>query len=285
MRESLRILGPDDGPALARFFSRHPYTTLFLQSNLLEAGLVDEGRRHHGTWAAAFAGDEIEAVATHFWNGNLIVECPRRLEETARLAVERSKRAVRGILGPHAQGVATRRALGMVERVASLDAHEDLFALPLARLRVPPALAEGRVRCRAPREEELPLLTQWRVEYSIEILGARENPELRASSGGDIKSLQRLERQWLLEWEGRPVAYSAFNAQTPDCVQVGGVYTPPALRARGYARAVVAGTLLAARAQGVRDAVLFTGRANRPAQAVYRSLGFEPIGDWGLTLF
>lgn len=280
-----RLLCPDDAPALGRFFARHPHTTLFLQGNCLEAGLLDEGRRFQGTWAAAFDGSEIAAVAVHFWNGNLVLECPRELDAVVRLAVERSGRTLRGILGPQAQVLAARHALGAGERRASLDSEEDLFALCLDRLRVPAALAAGRVRCRVPRDEELPLLTCWRVEYALEILGASDGPRLRTEAAGDIESLQRAGRQWLLEADGEPVAYSAFNASTPRCVQVGGVWTPPPLRSRGHARCVVAGTLLLARTQGVSDAVLFTGRENGPAQAAYRALGFERVGDFGITLF
>ena len=83
----------------------------------------------------------------------------------------------------------------------------------------------------------------------------------------------------------RRCCYSAFNAALPDCVQVGGVFTPPPLRGRGFGRAVVAGTLLLARERGVERSVLFTGPDNAPAQTAYRALGYRDIGDYGLVLF
>lgn len=64
-------------------------------------------------------------------------------------------------------------------------------------------------------------------------------------------------------------------------MQIGGVYTPPALRGRGHARAVIAASLLDARARGVRRAVLFTAGAN--AEAAYRALGFGATGRFGLV--
>jgi predicted GNAT family acetyltransferase len=87
------------------------------------------------------------------------------------------------------------------------------------------------------------------------------------------------------EAQGRPVAFTGFNAALPDVVQVGGVYTPPFGRARGFARAAVAGSLLHARDRGAVRAVLFTDVDNAPAQRAYRALGFEPVGDWGLVRF
>jgi predicted GNAT family acetyltransferase len=61
------------------------------------------------------------------------------------------------------------------------------------------------------------------------------------------------------------------------------VFTPQALRGRGYARAVVAGSLAQARSAGVARAVLFTPRPD--AVAGYRAVGFEQIGRYGVVLF
>ena len=56
-------------------------------------------------------------------------------------------------------------------------------------------------------------------------------------------------RWWVLDVDGKAVARSIGSPpRLPDAVQIGGVYTPPQLRGRGYARAVVAGSLLDARA-------------------------------------
>src|SRR2546425_12835478 len=70
----------------------------------------------------------------------------------------------------------------------------------------------------------------------------------------------------------------------PEIVQIGGVWTPPELRGRGYGRAVVAGSLLAARERNVRRAVLFADPRNTAAQRAYLVLGFELVGDYGLVL-
>jgi len=93
---------------------------------------------------------------------------------------------------------------------------------------------------------------------------------------GDVEDLESAE--------GELLACTGFNASLPDMVQVGGVYTPPGSRCRGYARAAVAGSLLLAREAGVSRAILFTGENNH-AQRPYRALGFEETGDYGLILF
>lgn len=89
----------------------------------------------------------------------------------------------------------------------------------------------------------------------------------------------------ILEVDGDLVSTSHFNATSPDIVQVGGVWTPPKLRRCGYARSVVAGHLLEARGDGVKQAILFTEARNQPAHSAYEALDFERVGHYGLVLF
>lgn len=281
----VRTLAPGDEPELERFLSDHPDTTLFLRGNLRAAGLLDRGEPYQGCYVGAFEGEHIVGTAAHYWNGNLVLEAPRGLREVVAGAVEASGRSLRGILGPWSQVVAARECLGLASSPTRLDSREQLYALDLERLRVPAALAEGRALCRPPREDELDLVTDWAAAYGRETLQEPEGPEQVASSRSRIESAQAEGRQWVLEVGGRPVSYTAFNAVLPDCVQVGGVFTPPPLRGRGYARCTVAGSLLAARARGVRRSVLFTEHDNHAAQAAYRALGYRQVGDYGLVLF
>lgn len=83
---------------------------------------------------------------------------------------------------------------------------------------------------------------------------------------------------------GMPLSMATHNARVPDTVQIGGVWTPGPLRGRGYARAAVAGALLAARDDGATTGVLFTGALNEPARRAYLALGFRRIGDYGIVL-
>jgi GNAT superfamily N-acetyltransferase len=260
---------------------------MFLRSNSRTAGLVDRGAPLQGTYVAALQGGRIVAVVAHFWNGMLALQAPEAsaLEPIARAAVVRSGRELRGLVGPWPQVRAARSALGLGDRATTHDSREELYELDLAHVEVPRDLASGRLECRPPRAEEIALVARWRMSYSIETLGLSGGPELAATSRAEIERLAREGSQWILLDRGVPVSYSAFNARLPDAVQVGGVWTPPELRARGYARAVVAGSLLAARSEGAHLAVLFTGEDNRPARTAYEALGFRIVGDYALVIF
>lgn len=282
---TIRVLVPGDEPALAAFFAIHPDTTLFFQNNLRRGGFVDRGAVYEATYAAAFEAGAISALASHCWNGNVVVEAPRDLEAVVHAAVRASGRGVSGIVGPRIQVVAARALLGLDADAAYMDSAEDLFALELERLRVPAPLASGAWRWRAPHESELPLLVAWRHDYRHQYLCEPTGDALVAKTREEIHRHHAEAAHFVLEVDGEPVAYAAYNAQTPACVQIGGVWTPPSLRSRGYARAAVAGSLLAARARGIPRSVLFTEADNHAAKAAYRALGYERIGDYGMVLF
>jgi GNAT superfamily N-acetyltransferase len=283
----LKTLSIGDEAALEAFLEPRAASSMFLRANARAAGLVDRGAPLQGTYVAAVDGGQIVAVGAHFWNGMLVLQAPepRALEPVARAASLRSGRSLSGLIGPWRQVQTARRVLGLADRSTALDSREELYELDLAELEVPPDLASGRLECRPPRAEELDLVGEWRVEYSIEALGVSGRPDLAATSRAEIERLDGEGSQWILLDRGVPVSYSAFNARLPDVVQVGGVWTPPQMRRRGYARAVVAGSLLAARSEGVRIAVLFTGEENLPARTAYEALGFRVVGDYALVIF
>jgi predicted GNAT family acetyltransferase len=280
----LKTLSSGDEAALESFLAPRASDSMFLRSNARQAGLVDRGEPFQGTYVAAVEDGRVTAVAAHFWNGMLILQAPdpKTRERVARAALARSGRELKGLTGPWGQVESVRRALGLGPRETSLDSREDLFTVRLADVRVPEPLASGRVACRRPRADELELAARWRLDFSREALGRDGGLD---AARAEVGRLQELGWHWILLEGDRPVAYSAFNARLPDVVQVGGVWTPPDLRGRGYARAVVAGSLLEARTAGATGAVLFTGEENVSARRVYEALGFRVVGDYGLVIF
>lgn len=200
--------------------------------------------------------------------------------------VAKSGRAISGITGPLSQVEAARVVLGQGERSTQISEPEVLFSLALKDLRIPKALLLGEVECRLPTTDELDLLTSWCAAYNVETLGSTDTPSLLVACRSTIEWRHATAMHYVLVAEGTLVSYSAFNARLPDILQIGGVWTPPAKRGKGYARCVVAGSLLVAQSQGVNRAILFTSVHNKAAQAVYRGLGFQPTGDeYGLLLF
>jgi uncharacterized protein len=285
MKPSLiKILQPGDEAALEAFLLPRVENSMFLIGNMRARGLESGDQRYQGSYAAAFEAGKIVGVAAHYWNGNLILQAPAHLEMIWPAAVQASQRSIRGVIGPAGQVEAVRTALEIRPDQIQVDEREGLYSLALSQLIEPDALRSGQVRGRRIEARDLDLVTEWRIGYSLETLGAKDTPELRVQCRDALKRSLAEGWTWLLEEEGQPVACTSFNTAIPEAVQVGGVWTPPERRGRGYARCIVAASLLDARNEGAEQAILFTGKTNFPAQKAYLALGFRLIGDYRIML-
>jgi RimJ/RimL family protein N-acetyltransferase len=283
---TIRMLQPGDQAALEAFCLPRVDSSMFLIGNSRTAGLVDRGRPYEGTYAAAFEGDEIVGVVAHYWNQMLMLQAPVHLDDLWRAAVRASGRPIGGALGPNEQVVALKGLLGLDEpstRIRMDDA-EKLYSLSLDALIVSEGLRSGRLVARRIEARDIDLVVEWKVGFSVESLNEEDTPALRERLRASVERSIGERRTWVLEDCGTPVATSGFNAAIREAVQIGGVYTPPEYRRRGYARAVVAASLLDARADGVETAILFTGHDNLPAQKAYVALGFRHIGEYRLLM-
>lgn len=285
MNISYRVLKSGDEAALEAFVLPRISSSMFLLGNMRMSGLVDNGRPYTGTYAAAFEGDAIVGVAAHFWNGNLILQSPLEyLNDLWRTAVFAVNRPIQGLIGPAAQVAFVLDSVEITPDFIKIDEVENLYSLALADLRVPEALANGRLQGRRACDEDVDLITQWRVEFMVEAMNEVDSADLRKYTRTGSERYIEEGRVWVLLDSDKPVAKTAFNTATKEAVQVGGVYTPPAFRSKGYARAAVAASLIDARNEGAQTAILFTGIENYPAQKAYTALGFDHIGDYRILL-
>lgn len=283
---AIRVLQPGDEAELDAFLQPYTASSMFLLSNLRQAGLGDRGERFEGTYAGGFADDRLIGVVAHFWNGTLIPQAPlQHLDALWRAAMAGSGRPVSGVVGPYDQAEAIRQSLGFDDPDQfKLNTAERLYQLAVSDLLLPDMMDDDRIRVRRAQPADEDLLTEWRVAYAMEVLGEQDSGELWANSREGIRSSLRDGRMWILDMDGQTVACTGFNAVLTETVQVGGVYTPPEFRSRGYARCAVAGSLLDARNEGVKQAILFTDEDNIPAQRAYEPLGFEAIGRYRLAI-
>jgi ribosomal protein S18 acetylase RimI-like enzyme len=262
---------------------------LFFYGNMLAAGLADTGEPFAGTYAAAFEGSRIVAVAGHFWNNTMLLQAPFHLQLLIRMAQRSCGRPLKRLVGPDEQVAMAIDYLGLTASALQMDEPEKLYSLDLSNLTLPVLLARKRARSRLIEPEDEDLVTAWRAGYYRELHLAEDSDELHDTARKAVQREIALRRTWLLEVGGKPVSCTSFNATVRDegiasIVQVGGVYTPPEERGQGYARAVVAASLLDARAEGFERSVLFTGISNMPAQKAYEALGYRVIGSYRITV-
>jgi uncharacterized protein len=77
----------------------------------------------------------------------------------------------------------------------------------------------------------------------------------------------------------QPVSFSGYGGLTPNGIRVGPVYTPPELRRRGYASALVAELTKMLLDGGRKFCFLFTDLANPTSNSIYQRVGYEPVSD------
>ena len=277
-----RLLTAADADALEAFLVEYRDSSMFLRANSRLAGLEYHGEFLQGHYVAAFSGTDIVGVAGHFWNGMLILQAPERVAEVARAVLAASGRTVSGFIGPREQVEGARDALALMDAPTRIAHHDGLFALQLSELAIPAALANGELKCRAPIAEDRDTLSDWRLAYDIETLGGTDTPEARSAAAHWATSQISEGTGRVATQGGTLLSVSAFNAALPDLVQLGGIFTPVERRGRGYARAAIAASLIAARERGVTRAVLFA--SNPLAIRCYEALGFQRLGDFGLIL-
>ncbi len=273
----IRPLTPADQPAAESFLLRHLATSMFLVNNLRASGIVDGGAAYQGAYVAEFSdAGEIIGMAAHYWNGNLMVQSTTNAGVLARAALTHSGRPLRGIVGDGGQCASVIASLSLDVTTFQMNEAEGLFHVPSAQLVIPPLAAH--VRRAEARDRET--LVQFDTEYELEALGETDPTHARSAAERSTNQRLREARLFVLEIDGLIVASSAFNARVDHVAQIGGVWTPPALRGRGYARACVAGALVLARDEGVTEAILFTGDNNAPARKAYAAIGFNAIGTF-----
>ncbi len=265
-----------DHAAIRHFLTAHIETSMFTLANLQNHGMEGGHPRALRLWLRRQHG-EITDVMAVTEEGMAMPQLPGGAVAAAA-GVLAGARLI-GILGAAAQVAPLRAALGLGQTPASLSRDEPLFSLPLPALRMPDASGVRLIPLsQAPRD----LVTGWRAAYGHEVLG--QNPATAAvQAARDIDGYVAADSHRVLLRGDTPVAMTGFNARLPDTVQIGGVYTPPALRGQGLARLALALHLAEARAQGVTRAILFA--ASDMAARAYVALGFVRHGTFNLTLF
>ncbi|MFF3348798.1 GNAT family N-acetyltransferase [Streptomyces sp. NPDC002779] len=120
---------------------------------------------------------------------------------------------------------------------------------------------------------------RWCREFCVEV---GEQGSLDLIDAGSWEESRFGDRHFTF-WEtpdGTPASMAAVTSMTGGMVRVDPVYTPAALRGRGYAGAVTAEVSRAALTAGATDVVLFADPANPTSNALYQRLGYIHVTDF-----
>ncbi|WP_327662118.1 MULTISPECIES: GNAT family N-acetyltransferase [unclassified Streptomyces] len=152
----------------------------------------------------------------------------------------------------------------------------------LGELTPPKSLPEGGARIAGGTDREL--LTAWHMAFETEAHPRDAASREQAEAWAD----ERIAYGGVTLWEdagGDPVSMAGLTLGSLGTVRVAPVYTPPALRGRGYAAAVTAEVSRTARAEGAEEVLLFTDLSNPTSNALYQRLGYRPVREFAVWEF
>lgn len=139
--------------------------------------------------------------------------------------------------------------------------------------------APGTLRTATTADEAL--LVDWTLAFVRECGLDDADDDVRHGVAVTLRRGQRV----LWEHAGVAVSTAGFGGKTPSGIRVSYVYTPPDLRGRGYASALVAALSEQLLAAGNRCCFLFTDLANPTSNAIYQQIGYQPVGDAAHFMF
>ena len=131
--------------------------------------------------------------------------------------------------------------------------------------------ASGKLRLARKGDREL--LIEWIEAFEKEALGDN-------AVQSDYQSWfeNNIRKQSLYVWQNKiPVSMTTFGGATPNGIRIGGVYTPPKYRGKGYATSCVAAVSQHLLNTGYKYCFLFTDMANPTSNHIYQKIGYQPV--------
>lgn len=264
-----------DRPAIEAFLHRHIATAMFPLSNLNSHGMAGGHPRAMRFWLR-WCNGQVTDVLSVSEEGIIFPNCPTG--PWSDVAVMLAGYRVKGLIGAEAQVASCRAALGLTAS-AKLEVVEPHYTLSLDNLRLPDPAGYHLVPL---TEDAQDLCVRWRTAFCEESMACTPDEAAERAVIDIAHYLEHDTHRVLMKGE-EPLAMTGFNAMLPQVVQIGGVYTPPDLRSRGYARLAVALHLAEARARGVTKAIL--SAANVAAARAYEAIGFERCGSLAIAIY
>jgi predicted GNAT family acetyltransferase len=159
-----------------------------------------------------------------------------------------------------------RDQTGCVPRIRRSERVFKLSAL------IPTKFIPGYLRLAT--ETDSDLVIEWAHHFDLEALDGEEGEAVNE------RTHQRIANKEVFLWvDGVTTAMAIKTRATAHGVTLASVYTPPELRGRGYASALVGSLSQYLLNQGATFCTLMTDLANPISNHIYQKLGYQPVCD------
>lgn len=306
-----------DEQVLRDFLAPYQASSMHILNNLRTTGLPVSSQHsaerklnlYEGRYYGYFENNQLMAVIVHWWNQNMVVQCPidcerilpnllqfwrdqtlamntQALSETAADSTEDRTMKFGGLFGPDQAVSIAKSILGLnrPELPWACDSIDELMTTAFEAERLQSMLTSN-LEMALPTSMPESTLIEWMVGFEQEAMGYA-SPDLtfiKQRIDGFRQPTDRPKARILLDSSGNPLSLIGTSCRFDNIIQIGPVWTPPNLRGRGYARQLLARIFLEELQQGSsQEATLI---ASDPfAIRCYKSVGFRTIGNFQLSL-
>lgn len=244
--------------------------------------LEREGVRHNVMLGSFQAIRDGRLTDVRLWSlgasGECAIQSPRRPVLLAKLNEAQCRALADDLCGLDCSGVAgpDDTAYQFAARAAELGAVllEPMPQCILALTEPPPSPGvPGAARVTTPADARL--LAEWVVAFCREVAPFDPVP-----TGERLASMIGVGERMLWAVDGEPVAMANVVRRTQSFGAIGGVYTSPAHRGRGYAAAVTTTVAIQIFSEGRTTACLHADLRNPYANRCYARIGFRRVGTF-----
>lgn len=265
---------------MLEFLKQHENYTLFLLGNFENYGFKLSQAPYSGNFKLIRSHDEIVGVFSLTKKGSLLIEVKARdsiFEIVLKSCLEESI-SLTGLVGnwefcnPFWNFLKNKKII----QTETFNSKEILYSVDLSNVSSLPQ-PNVRLLTEADYLQWKPLRLDYLMEEGIP-------NDLSDEQLFDIY-LDKVRKKiiWGFFLQDKLVSIADLNAKALDLGQVGGVYTAPSFRKKGYSKSVMQQLLLdAKKLHSIRKLIIFTGEKNFPAQKLYNALGVQHIGYFSL---
>ncbi len=260
-----RMLGEPDRDAVEAFLRSDPLRLMTIRLNVEYYGFRSTTLR---VWGAIEEGGAVHGVGLRFNNTLIIADTDGRSGAAFAQLVD----ADRGLVGVRGTEPTLTLMGQNLQRLAVGDREKSLYMV----LRHPPACPpEVLYKARAATAADLNLLTEL-YSHAGHMYRSRANLESKLRMG----RIFVVEEPATFNRAARFAACALLNVEGSDGGIIGGVFTLPEARGKGYAKACTAALCKDLQRDGKMPCLFYE---NPIAGRVYRQLGFEQVEPWGVA--
>lgn len=262
------------------YLKKHEERSLFLLGNCEAHGFKLNEAPHSGNYKLIRDATGVVGVFCLTKRGNLIIQSDvhEAIYDQLLDACKKEPIALSGLIGDWAFTSGFWNYLKDKKAIQkeSYSSKEILYSIDL-QIEMSQPVEEARLLT----QNDYPQWKALRLAYIKELGYPGDLPEVEMQAQYARKTVQKIS--WGIFCDGQLVSVADFNAKAGDLAQVGGVYTVPAYRGKGMAKALFQKLLYDAKEKHhLKKLIIFTGEKNTAARHLYESLPAKNIGHYGI---